>query len=235
MKTQTDIFGKALQTYFQNPEKQNLTTWTNLTEEDDVPISYFFRLYDEMPALEQKALALATGKTLDVGCGSGSHSLYLQNERALDVTALDISEGAIEVAKERGVKQTHCSSIWDFNKAKYDTILLLMNGMGIAKTTIELPALLTHLKGLLAPKGSILVDSSDLIYLFDEEDVTLWKEDEIYYGEVDYGIRFEGQSEEFPWLYIDPKRLEIAAKTAGFNFKIIANGTNYDYLAQLSL
>lgn len=235
MKTQTDIFGKALQTYFQNPKKQNLTTWTNLTEEDDVPISYFFRLYDEMPALEQKALALASGKILDVGCGSGSHSLYLQNERALDVTGLDISEGAIEVAKERGVKQTHCSSIWDFNKAKYDTILLLMNGMGIAKTTIELPALLTHLKGLLAPKGSILVDSSDLIYLFDEEDVTLWKEDEIYYGEVDYGIRFEGQSEEFPWLYIDPKRLEIAAKTAGFNFKIIANGTNYDYLAQLSL
>ena len=235
MKTQTDIFGKALQTYFQNPEKQNLTTWTNLTEEDDVPISYFFRLYDEMPALEQKALALATGKTLDVGCGSGSHSLYLQNERALDVTALDISEGAIEVAKERGVKQTHCSSIWDFNKAKYDTILLLMNGMGIAKTTTELSALLIHLKGLLAPKGSILVDSSDLIYLFDEEDVALWKEDEIYYGEVDYGIRFEGQSEEFPWLYIDPKRLEIAAKTAGFNFKIITNGTNYDYLAQLSL
>ena len=235
MKTQTDIFGKALQTYFQNPEKQNLTTWTNLTEEDDVPISYFFRLYDEMPALEQKALALASGKILDVGCGSGSHSLYLQNQRALDVTGLDISEGAIEVAKERGVKQTHCSSIWDFNIAKYDTILLLMNGMGIAKTTTELPALLIHLKGLLAPKGSILVDSSDLIYLFDEEDVTLWKEDEIYYGEVDYGIRFEGQSEEFPWLYIDPKRLEIAAKTAGFNFKIIANGTNYDYLAQLSL
>ena len=235
MKTQTDIFGKALQTYFQNPEKQNLTTWTNLTEEANVPISYFFRLYDEMPALEQKALALATGKILDVGCGSGSHSLYLQNQRALDVTGLDISEGAIEVAKERGVKQAHCSSIWDFNKANYDTILLLMNGMGIAKTTTELPALLIHLKGLLAPKGSILVDSSDLIYLFDEEDVTLWKEDEIYYGEVDYGIRFEGQSEEFPWLYIDPKRLEIAAKTAGFNFKIIANGTNYDYLAQLSL
>ena len=235
MKTQTDIFGKALQTYFQNPEKHNLATWTNLTEEDAVSISYFFRLYDEMPALEQKALALATGKTLDVGCGSGSHSLYLQNERALDVTALDISEGAIEVAKERGVKQAHCSSIWDFNKANYDTILLLMNGMGLAKTTTELPALLIHLKGLLAPKGSILVDSSDLIYLFDEEDVALWKEDEIYYGEVDYGIRFEGQSEEFPWLYIDPKRLEIAANTAGFNFKIIANGTNYDYLAQLSL
>lgn len=235
MKTQTDIFGKALQTYLLNPEKQNLTTWTNLTEEDDVPISYFFRLYDEMPALEQKALALASGKTLDVGCGSGSHSLYLQNQRDLDVTALDISKGAIEVAKERGVKQTHCSSIWDFNEVQYDTVLLLMNGMGIGKTIAELPALLIHLKRLLAPKGSILVDSSDLIYLFDEEDVALWKEDENYYGEVDFGIRFEGQSEEFPWLYIDPKRLESAAKTAGFSFKIITDGTNYDYLAQLSL
>ena len=235
MKAQTDIFGKALQTYFQNPEKQSLTTWTNLTDEDDVPLAYFFRLYNEMPALEKNALALASGKILDVGCGSGSHSLYLQNQRTLDVTALDISEGAIEVAKARGVKQTHCLSIWDFNETNYDTILLLMNGMGIGKTTTELPALLKHLKGLLAPEGSILVDSSDLIYLFDEEDVALWKEDEIYYGEVDFGICFEGHSEEFPWLYIDPKRLEVAAKNAGFNFKIITEGANYDFLAQLSL
>lgn len=235
MKTQTDIFGKALQTYFQNPEKQSLTTWTNLTDEDDVPLAYFFRLYDEMPALEKKALALASGKTLDVGCGSGSHSLYLQNQKGLDLTALDISEGAIKVAKARGVKQTQCLSIWDFNEKNFDTILLLMNGMGIGKTTAELAALLKHLKALLTPNGSILVDSSDLIYLFDEEDVALWKEDDIYYGEVDFGIRFDNQSEEFPWLYIDPKRLEVAAKNAGFNFKVIMEGTNYDYLAQLSL
>ena len=235
MKTQTDIFGKALQTYFQNPEKQSLTTWTNLTDEDDVPLAYFFRLYDEMPALEKKALTLASGKTLDVGCGSGSHSLYLQNQKGLDLTALDISEGAIEVAKARGVKQTQCQSIWDFNETNYDTILLLMNGMGIGKTTAELPALLKHLKALLTSNGSILVDSSDLIYLFDKEDVAFWKEDDIYYGEVDFGIRFDNQSEEFRWLYIDPKRLEVAAKNAGFNFKIIMKGTNYDYLAQLSL
>jgi len=235
LKTQTDIFGKALQTYFQNPEKQSLTTWTNLTDEDDVPLAYFFRLHDEMPALEKKALALASGKTLDVGCGSGSHSLYLQNQKGLDLTALDISEGAIKVAKARGVKQTQCLSIWDFNEKKFDTILLLMNGMGIGKTTAELPALLKHLKALLTPYGSILVDSSDLIYLFDEEDVALRKEDDIYYGEVDFGIRFDNQSEEFPWLYIDPKRLEIAAKNAGFNFKVIMEGANYDYLAQLSL
>ena len=235
MKTQTDIFGKALQTYFENPEKQSLTTWTNLTDEDDVPLAYFFRLHDEMPALEKKALALASGKTLDVGCGSGSHSLYLQNQKGLDLTALDISEGAIKVAKARGVKQTQCLSIWDFNEKKFDTILLLMNGMGIGKTTAELPALLKHLKALLTPYGSILVDSSDLIYLFDEEDVALRKEDDIYYGEVDFGIRFDNQSEEFPWLYIDPKRLEIAAKNAGFNFKVIMEGANYDYLAQLSL
>jgi SAM-dependent methyltransferase len=235
LKTQTDIFGKALQIYFQNPEKQSLTTWTNLTDEDDVPLAYFFRLYDEMPALEKKALALASGKTLDVGCGSGSHSLYLQNQRGLDLTALDISEGAIEVAKARGVKQTQCLSIWDFNEKNFDTILLLMNGMGIGKTTAELPVLLKHLKALLTPNGSILVDSSDLIYLFDEEDVALWKEDDIYYGEVDFGIRFDNQSEEFPWLYIDPKQLEVAAKNAGFNFKIIMEGANYDYLAQLSL
>lgn len=235
MKTQTDIFGKALQTYFQRPEKQLLTTWTNLTDEDDVPIAYFFRTYEEMPALEKKALDLATGKTLDVGCGSGSHSLYLQNNKKLDVTALDISQGAIEVTKERGVRKTLCTSIWDFQEKGFDTILLLMNGMGIGKTIEDLPSLLIHLKRLLTSKGTILVDSSDLIYLFDEDDQALWKEDEIYYGEVDYGIRFEEQSEEFPWLYIDPEKLNEASKITGLNFKIIKKGPNYDYLAQLSL
>jgi SAM-dependent methyltransferase len=234
LKPQTDIFGKALKTYFQNPKKQSLTTWTNLTDEDDVPLSYFFRAYKGMPSLEKKALDLASGKILDVGCGSGSHSLYLQNKKQ-DVTALDISKGAIEVAQERGVKKSHCISIWEFQESGYDTILLLMNGMGIGKTISELPALLQHLKGMLTTKGTILVDSSDLIYLFDEEDTKLWEEDETYYGEVDYGIRFEGHSEEFPWLYVDSKNLEEAAKQVGLRFKVIEKGANYDYLAQLSL
>ena len=234
MKLQTDIFGKALEDYFLNPKNQKLTTWTNLTAEDHVPVSYFFRSFEDMPVIEKKALELARGKILDVGCGSGSHSLYLQNKGSMEVTALDISMGAISVAKKRGVTNVICKSIWDFKDGNFDTILLLMNGMGIGNTIEEVPRLLNHLKSLLAPNGSILVDSSDLIYLFDEEDIALWKEDEIYYGEVSFGIEFNKESEEFPWLYIDPKRLEEIATNCGFKFTAIEEGENYDYLAQLN-
>ncbi|MGB2305901.1 MAG: class I SAM-dependent methyltransferase [Flavobacteriaceae bacterium] len=233
MKAQRDIFGKALEAYFQNPKNQVLTTWTNLTEEDNVPLSYFFRDFRQMPKLEQKALELARGKVLDVGCGSGSHSLYLQNHKKLDVTALDISKGAVRVAQQRGVRQTICVPILDFENQKFDSILLLMNGMGIGKSIEKLPLLISHLKSLLTPKGSIFVDSSDLIYLFDEDDISLWKEDEVYYGEVKYGIRFENESEEFPWLYVDPDTLKNTCVKAGLNFKIIEKGPNYDYLAEI--
>ena len=235
MKAQTDIFGKALKTYFLDPENQNITTWTNLTDEDDVPLSYFFRDFEKMPSIEKKALELARGKILDVGCGTGSHSLYLQNLCNHNVTALDVSEGAIYVAEKRGVKKTKHISIWDFEETGFDTILLLMNGMGIGKTIAELPKLLKHLKKLIAAEGKILVDSSDLIYLFEKEDIALWKEDKTYYGEVDFGIRFQGKSEEFPWLYIDPKTLEEVSKSCGFQFKIIEQGENFDFLAQLSI
>lgn len=235
MKAQTDIFGKALKTYFLDPENQNITTWTNLTDEDDVPLSYFFRDFEKMPSIEKKALELARGKILDVGCGTGSHSLYLQNLCNHNVTSLDVSEGAIYVAEKRGVKKTKHISIWDFEETGFETILLLMNGMGIGKTIAELPKLLKHLKKLIATEGKILVDSSDLIYLFDEEDIALWKKDKTYYGEVDFGIRFQGKSEEFPWLYIDPKTLEEVSKSCGFQFKIIGQGENFDFLAQLSI
>jgi SAM-dependent methyltransferase len=235
LKAQTDIFGKALKTYFLDPENQNITTWTNLTDEDDVPLSYFFRDFKKMPSIEKKALELARGKILDVGCGTGSHSLYLQNLCNHNVTSLDVSEGAIYVAEKRGVKKTKHISIWDFEETGFDTILLLMNGMGIGKTIAELPKLLKHLKKLIATEGKILVDSSDLIYLFDEEDIALWKKDKTYYGEVDFGIRFQGKSEEFPWLYIDPKTLEEVSKSCGFQFKIIGQGENFDFLAQLSI
>ena len=79
-----DLFGKALLDYYQSPGEQQLITWTSLTEEDPVPLAYFFRNYKEMPAIEQKAIALSYGKVLDIGCGTGSHSLYLQNEKRLN-------------------------------------------------------------------------------------------------------------------------------------------------------
>lgn len=219
--------------YHQSPGEQQLITWTSLTEEDPVPLAYFFRNYQEMPAIEQKALALSKGKVLDIGCGSGSHSLYLQNEKGLSVCAVDSSLGAAQIAKERGVNQVFHQSILDFKEGSFDTLLLLMNGLGVAKDFQGVLPLLIHLKSLLAPGGQILLDSSDLIYLFEEEDQDDWRNAATYYGELDFGIGFKGETEEFPWLYLDFEHLSQAAELAGFNCEKILDGPNYDYLARL--
>ena len=104
-----DIFGKALLDYHNGNYTHDLVTSTNISEEDILPLPYLFRNFSEMPNIEQKALQLAKGAILDVGCGSGSHSLYLQNN-GLKVKAIDKSKGAVEVAKQRGVKKVEHSS-----------------------------------------------------------------------------------------------------------------------------
>ena len=188
-----------------------------------------------MPKIEQKALELTRGTVLDVGCGSGSHSLYLQNTKQLEVLGVDISRGATQVAALRGVKKVVHRSIFDYNEKRFDTILLLMNGLGIAQTFSGVMPLLLHLKSLLQPKGQILVDSSDLIYLFPEEEQLDWRMADLYYGELDYGIRFDGKEEEFPWLYLDFDHLTTAALQAGLACEKVLDGPNHDYLARLSI
>ena len=230
-----DLFGEALLNYYHKPGKQRLITWTSLTEEDPVLLSYFFRPYNSMPKIEQKALELTRGTVLDVGCGSGSHSLYLQNTKQLEVLGVDISRGATQVAALRGVKKVVHRSIFDYNEKRFDTILLLMNGLGIAQTFSGVMPLLFHLKSLLQPKGQILVDSSDLIYLFPEEEQLDWRMADLYYGELDYGIRFDGKEEEFPWLYLDFDHLTTAALQAGLACEKVLDGPNHDYLARLSI
>src|SRR5210317_2577677 len=123
-----DLFGKALLDYQNGNYTEDIITSTSISDEDTLPLPYLFRRFSEMPKLEKKALQLAKGKILDVGCGSGSHSLFLQ-DKGFDVKAIDISEGAIEVAKQRGV--THAEVLDVLNETEtFDSILLLMNGTG---------------------------------------------------------------------------------------------------------
>lgn len=187
-----------------------------------------------MPKLEQKALELSKGKILDVGCGAGSHSLYLQ-ENNFDVTSIDISANAIEACQLRGLKNARVQNILDLENDKYDTILLLMNGTGIFGTLQQTSNYLQKLKSLLAPNGQILIDSSDIIYMFDEdEDGSKWIPGEGYYGELTFTISYKNQTEEaFPWLYLDYNTLQNAAHANGLQCELIQEGDHFDYLARL--
>jgi len=233
-----DLFGKAIFDFHTKNSPEDISTETSISEEDEMSVEYLFRSYNEMPEIEKKALQLAKGKILDVGCGAGSHALSLQNERSLDVTAIDISEKAIETCLLRGIKNAKVENILDFEGEKFDTILLLMNGTGIFGKLKNCTQYLNKLKSLLNPGGQILIDSSDIIYMFDEdEDGGKWIPSENdYYGELVFNISYKGEKEEpFDWLYLDYNTLQNAAIANGLHCELILEGEHYDYLARLSI
>ncbi|MFI2741153.1 class I SAM-dependent methyltransferase [Zhouia sp. PK063] len=231
-----DIFGTALIDYLENRYTEDMYTESTISEEDIFPLPYLFRSYKEMPKLEQKALQLAKGKVLDVGCGAGSHALYLQ-QKGLDVTGIDISKGAITVAQQRGVKKTIETDLLQYKDATFDTILLLMNGSGIFEELKKISIYLQHLRSLLNPGGQVLIDSSDIIYMFDEdEDGGKWIPTDVdYYGEVAFTLTYKKETTPpFKWLYIDYNTLQNAAIANGFTSELIAEGAHYDFLAKLT-
>nr|WP_321224885.1 class I SAM-dependent methyltransferase [uncultured Psychroserpens sp.] len=229
-----DLFGKALQDYYNNNYTEDLMTSTNISGEDELPLPYLFRSFSEMPKLEQKALQLAKGTVLDVGCGSGSHSLYLQ-EKGFKVKAIDISEGAVKVAKQRGVAHVEQKDILEETNT-FDTILLLMNGTGIFQEVAQVSTYLNHLKLLLNPGGQILIDSSDIKYMYEDDDGGLWIDTNAnYYGELDYFLSYKGEEEEkMKWLYIDFERLQISCDIVGLQCEKIMDGEHFDFLVRIS-
>ncbi len=227
--------GTALLDFYTGNYTKDITTYSSLDEEDVLPLPYLFRNYKQMPELEKKALKLCKGSVLDIGCGAGSHSLYLQGN-GFKVSCLDQSEGAITVCKARGVKNYHKGDILNFDLGSFDTLLILMNGIGIAGKLKHINIFLKKLKSLLNPGGQILLDSSDIIYMFDsDEDGGHWvQEGESYYGEVRFTMEYKNlKSDEFPWLYLDFNTLQRAANLNGLSCELVVKGEHYDYLARL--
>jgi SAM-dependent methyltransferase len=237
-----DIFGKALLDYYENHfiknelngDAKDIITWTNISDKDVLPLPYLFRSYKEMPQLEKKALKACKGKILDVGCGAGNHSLYLQ-AKGFDVKGIDVSKGAIDVCRKRGVKHVEHADILDLNE-KFDSILLLMNGTGIFQSLENTYIYLRHLKSLLNPDGQILIDSTDIIYMYEDQNGVL-EEDlpATYYGELDYFYSYDNE-EEYPmkWLYMDFDTLQSISKEVGLDCKVLQPGSLGSYLAKLS-
>ncbi len=233
-----DLFGKAILDYQTQNSPENLITETTISETDEMSVAYLFRNYTAMPKLEQEALRLAKGKILDVGCGAGSHSLYLQNELKMEVDAIDISANAIATCKLRGIKKARVQDVMKLENEKFDTILLLMNGAGMCGKLNKINRFLSKLKSLLNKNGQILLDSSDIIYMFDEDDDGgKWiPSDNEYYGEVVFTISYKGEKEKpFDWMYIDYNTLQNAALSNGFQCEMLLEGEHFDYLARLSL
>ena len=254
-----DPMGAAILDYQTSGKAGRLRVLSSMFEEDEMPVKHLFRNFEDMPKLEQKALMLAKGKVLDVGAGAGCHALALQDntqkkgtsnsQEISSVKAIDISPLSCEAMRLRGVKDVECINLFDEHlsdgsshqgdahpESGFDTILLLMNGTGIAGKIANLPTLFQRLKALLNPGGQILIDSSDLKYIYENEDGSFdINLNGAYYGEVDYQMIYKNvKGDTFNWLYVDFPLLQSIAEGCGLHCELVAEGEHYDYLARIN-
>lgn len=228
-----DVFGSALLDYQLGRYTEDIVTSTSISVKDLLPLPYLFRNLKEMPVLEQEALSLCRGRILDVGCGAGSHSLELK-KKGLEVISIDISEGAIKTCKLRGLDKAYVNDIHEMS-GEFDTILMLMNGSGLLGNLKTLENSLVHLKSILSPSGQVLIDSSDIKYMYQQQNGDyIMESSDNYYGELDFHIYYKGESQSFPWMYLDFGRLKKACIAVGLSCQMIKKGPHYDYLAKLS-
>lgn len=231
-----DPMGAAISEYHRTGKAGTLRVFSSQFDEDEIPVAQLFRTSNEMPPIEQRALALARGKILDVGAGSGCHALALQ-AMGKEVTAIDISELSVEVMRERGVEKAYAVDLYDEHFVQqFDTILLLMNGSGIIGNIEGMERFFLRMKQLLKFGGSIYMDSSDLKYLFEEEDGSyLIDMAGDYYGVVDFRMQYKQvKGATFDWLYVDFDTLAYHAEQYGFTAELVCSGDHYDYLARLT-
>ena len=241
MNRKKDPMGRAIADYHQTGKAEKLRVLSPILEEDEIPLQVLFRGFDEMPKIEKTALYMTKGRVLDVGAGAGCHALVLQ-EQGFDVTAIDISPYAVDTMKERGLKHVMRQDFFSLSaqapdsQHQYDTVLMLMNGIGIAGTLERMPAFFDQLDKILAPEGQLLCDSSDICYLFMDEDGGMFPPDHPgYYGEMVFQMQYKDTvGVLFPWLYIDPSTLVETASRNGFQAEIITEGEHYDYLARIT-
>ena len=235
-----DLLGQALLDYQHGQHHATLTVQCSAADDEPLPAAYFFRTLLAMPELERQALDECRGRVLDLGAGAGCHTLELQSRGFTDVKALDQSTGAVQVMQARGVQQVARHDIFATRAPQelpYDTLLLLMNGLGLAGTLEGLDKFLLHCRTLLAPDGQILATSSDISYLYEDEDGALvFNLNGPYYGEVTYTFQYKNQTgQPFPWLFIDAALLEDAAQRAGYQVDFLGHDDNGQYLARLTL
>lgn len=226
---QKDLYGTILKDFYNGETDLEVLLHNHYGEAEDYPIHMFFRDEKDMPEAETIALNLCKGKVMDLGAGSGNHALALQ-QKGFNVTALDISEGACEVMKLRGVEKVVCADVMDFNQEKFDTLLLMMNGIGFVGYIDDLRLFLNHADKLLNKGGQILFDSSDVSYLYEDLDRTA----DPYYGETDYQYEYKDQKGEwFSWLYIDEWMMRKVAKECGWELQVVYQNLNDNYLGRL--
>ncbi len=233
--TRKDPLGRAISDYLEGNTVATVTVFSDVSDPEPLPADYLFRSLAEMPKWEITALDQCKGRVLELGAGAGSHSLVLK-ERGFEVVSMDVSPGAVNVMKARGVDNPVHADLWQWEQGGFDTVLLLMNGLGLAGNIDGLRDFLYLAKTWLEPGGQLLADSSDLSYLIVEEaESAPMSMIEPFQMEVNYRMQYlDATSEPFTWLYLDFSTLEDVAYSCGYTCECLEEGENYQYLARLT-
>ena len=230
MLQSSDVYGQALADYFYGRPTEAVWVHTSYGTREEIPIDWFFREPDDFPTLEQYALSLCRGTILDIGAGVGSHALALQ-QKGLEVMAIERSSLACQIIQERGVNQYLAASYEEYCGPAVDTMLLLMNGIGLVGSLSKLSGFLQWAETYIQPGGQLLFDSSDVSYLF----VGKTKPEDYYYGEVQFQYEYrEEYGEWFSWLYVDFDTLCQTGRQSGWEVQRIYEDETQQYLARLT-
>lgn len=228
-----DPFGQACLAYLKGIRGLEIKVKSDHTKDDYLPVDYLFRSFNEMPLLEQTALNLCKGKVLDIGAGAGCHSKWLM-EHDFEVLSIDQSPGVIEALQLQGLNFKHIDFFHLEETNKYNTLLALMNGTGISGTEKKFPEFLNKCKKLLAKDGQLLIDSSDVLYLFEKENQLNGGSKEKYYGQVKYQMEFDNeQTDWFDWIYFSYEKLKGICEKNGMSCDYIFEGSTHDYLVKI--
>jgi SAM-dependent methyltransferase len=209
-----DPLGRIILDFASDRIERDVLVESEICDDDTIPASYLFRSCADMPEMEKLALSLCKGSVLDIGAGAGIHSNYL-TEKGLNVEAIDVSQGAVEYMKAQGI-DARVQNFYDIDQ-QYDTLLMMMNGIGIAGSLANLERTLLHAKKLMHENGQLLCDSTDIKYLYMDDDGGMWIDlNTEYYGNFRFRMSYADQSTDwFDWLYVDFETLETAANKVG--------------------
>ncbi len=233
MNNLNDPIGQAILDFSKNGFTENIIVHSDLCEDDIMPVPYLFRTFDEMPEIEKQALALCKGEILEVGAGTGCHSKHLKS-KGLSTFSLDTSDGAIDYLSTQDLNSEKRAFL-DYSEKKFDTILILMNGLGLAGKLKDVNSFLSHAKSLLKDGGKIITDSTDIRYLYEDEEGGVWMDlNSQYPGEMEFKMDYkEHSSDWFPWVYLDFENLEHEAEKVGLKATKIMEDDNFHYLTTL--
>jgi SAM-dependent methyltransferase len=238
LSDEEDAFGRLLLDYLAGDTGQLILELDDGRAGPALPADVFFAENHAWPAQEQQVFEFVHGRVLDVGCGAGRHSIEAQR-RGLDVVAIDISPGAVEVCRRREVRDVRLLPLAaiDAGLGTFDTVLMMCGNFGLVGAAADAVLALRTLHGMTTPSARIVLDSVDPYQDKDPADLAYQERNrarERLPGQVTIRLRYRDSAT--PWfelLNVSARELNDLAAEAGWHLAHLVEGEPSEYYAVL--